>query len=414
MSNDNLVQILILVAVVIVCLIFILIAALIVMNAKEKKRIKEAKEKDERLKQVKKSQVVYTPESILDFMEFEKIEDNMIIQKNGKFLMIVECKGINYDLMSEMEKVSVEQGFISFLNTLRHPLQIYIQTRTINLERSIEGYKNRLKNIEKKYDDICSQYEEITNNNNATSSQIDKIRYEMLKQRNLKEYTEDIIRDIEKQSLNKNILSKKYFIVIPCYQSEVEAGDFDKNEIKNMAFSELYTRARAVINSLFSCQVNGKILNSEELADLLYMAYNRDEADLFWLEKMKKVGFDELYSTAPDVTDKKLKLLNKQIEDEAVEKANQKINEAKSEKELEIIEKEKNKDKIVNKKAIDMVRKHRKYIGTEVADKALEKLENTSNDKKEKMQKEKNKEENEDVNVQEKTTTRRGRAKKIS
>ena len=105
MSNDNLVQILILVAVLIVCLIFILIAALIVMNAKEKKRIKEAKEKDERLKQVKKSQVVYTPESILDFMEFEKIEDNMIIQKNGKFLMIVECKGINYDLMSEMEKV---------------------------------------------------------------------------------------------------------------------------------------------------------------------------------------------------------------------------------------------------------------------------------------------------------------------
>ena len=38
-----------------------------------------------------------------------------------------------------VEKVSVEQGFISFLNTLRHPIQIYIQTRTINLERSVQG-----------------------------------------------------------------------------------------------------------------------------------------------------------------------------------------------------------------------------------------------------------------------------------
>ena len=43
-----------------------------------------------------------------DFMDFDRIEDNMIIQKKGKFLMIVECQGINYDLMSDMEKVSVK------------------------------------------------------------------------------------------------------------------------------------------------------------------------------------------------------------------------------------------------------------------------------------------------------------------
>ena len=49
--------------------------------------------------------------------EFEKVEDNMIIQKKGKYLMVLECQGINYDLMSEMEMASVEQGFIEFLNT---------------------------------------------------------------------------------------------------------------------------------------------------------------------------------------------------------------------------------------------------------------------------------------------------------
>ena len=48
----------------------------------------------------------FTVESVMDFMEFDRVEDNMIIEKNGsKFIMIIECQGINYDLMSEVEKM---------------------------------------------------------------------------------------------------------------------------------------------------------------------------------------------------------------------------------------------------------------------------------------------------------------------
>ena len=117
-----------------------------------------------------------------------------------------------------------------------------------------------------------------------------------------------------------------------------------------MAFSELYTRARAVINSLFACQVTGKVLNSEELTELLYIAYNRDESDLFWMEKIKQAGFDELYSTAPDAIEKKLKLLDKKIEEESVSLANQKIGEARRDKEIKAMEMEKNQEKLVQKR----------------------------------------------------------------
>lgn len=412
MNNDRLVQLLILLAGIIVFIIVILIFALIIMNIREKRKIKNAQIKDERNKQVKKAQVIYTPESILDFMEFEKIEDNMIIQKNGKFLMVVECKGINYDLMSEMEKVAVEQGFITFLNTLRYPVQIYIQSRTINLERSIDGYKKRLGDIERKYEDLANQYERVLKNENSTKEDVDKVKYELVKQRNLKEYTADIIRDIEKQSLNKNILNKKYYVIIPCRQSEIEAGDFDKSEIKNMAFSELYTRARAIINSLFACQVNGRILNSEELMELLYIAYNRDESDLFWMDKIKQAGFEELYSTAPDVLEKKLKLLNKQIEEEATLKANEKISEARREKEIAIAEKEKNKDELVNKRAKELIKKHKRYVGEDIAEKAINKLEGKTEEKDKNMQLEKDKEENANVNVQKKASASKGRTRK--
>ena len=411
MNSDTLVQLLVLVAGIIFFCVMILVFVLVIMRSKEKKAEKERKAAEDGLTQVKKSQVIYTPESIFDFMDFEKIEDNMIIQKKGKFLMVVECQGINYDLMSEMEKVSVEQGFISFLNTLRHPVQLYIQTRTINLERSIEGYKNKLKEIERKYNNLQIEYEKLLKSGNSSKDEIDKTKYELVKQKNLKEYTADIIRDIERQSLNKNILSKKYYVIIPCYQSEIEAGDFDKTEVRNMAFSELYTRARAIINSLFACQVTGKILNSEELIELLYIAYNRDESDLFWVEKMKQAGFEELYSTAPDVIEKKLKLLDKQIEEKSIKLANEKINEARREKEIEAIEKEANQEEFVGSKAKELIRKHKKYIGEEVAQKAINKLnQNQTEEKKQNVRLEENKEETENGVVQEKG--KRGRPRR--
>lgn len=388
MNNDNMIQLLALLAGGIFLLVIVLIFIWIAMRAKEKRMEREKEAGEFEKSQVKKSQAIYTPESIIDFMDFDKIEDNMIIQKNGKFLMVVECQGINYDLMSEMEKVSVEQGFISFLNTLRYPVQLYVQTRTINLERSIEGYRNRLDDIDRKFLTLQDEYEKKLQDKSTTVTQLEKAKYELVKQKNLKEYTEDIIRDIERQSLNRSILSKKYYVIIPCYQSEITAGDFDKSEVKSMAFAELYTRARAVINSLFACQVTGKVLNSEELMELLYISYNRDESDLFWIDKIRQAGFDELYSTAPDVIEKKLKLLDKKIEEESVTLANKKIGEARREKEIKAMELENNSEEIVKEKAKELISKHKKYIGEDVAEKAIKKIE-----------KEENKKNNKDTNV---------------
>ena len=85
-------------------------------------------------------------QSIFNFMEFDSVDDNMIIQKDGtRFLMVIECQGVNYDLMSNMEKVGVEEGFVQFLNTLRNPIQIYMQTRSVNLESSISAQKEKLR-----------------------------------------------------------------------------------------------------------------------------------------------------------------------------------------------------------------------------------------------------------------------------
>ena len=96
--------------------------------------------------------VEYPREDVQKFMEFDKIEDDMIIQEKGnRFVMAIKCQGINYDLMSENEMLAVEEGFSNFLNTLKYPIQLYVQARSLNLEESINTYKERIMTLRDEY-----------------------------------------------------------------------------------------------------------------------------------------------------------------------------------------------------------------------------------------------------------------------
>lgn len=369
----------------IICVIFILIVvlAIIYFTSKSKKQKKtdiQVKEEIGADKKIPKSKT-FAVESVMDFMEFDKVEDNMIVQKNGnKYIMVVECQGINYDLMSEVEKNSVEEGFIQFLNTLRYPVQIYVQTRTINLGSSIQTYKEKVKKIEEDFQKQELKYKEMVSSGRYTQEQLNSAYYELTKQRNLNEYGKDIIYNTEKMSLNKNVLNQKYYIIVPYYPEDLGQNDFDKEEIKNLAFSELYTRCQSILRTLSGCEVNGKILSSNELVDLLYVAYNRDESETYGLEKALRAGYDELYSTAPDVLDKKMKELDRQIEREAYEKANEKVQEAQSAKERALKKKENNMDQLIDNLAKLIIKNSRNNIGQDIAEDAIRRVDEKTNE----------------------------------
>lgn len=319
----------------------------------------------------------YRTESIMDFMEFDTVVDNMISQKDGmRYIMVVECQGINYDLMSEVEKNSVEEGFIQFLNTLRHPVQIYTQTRTINLDSSIQAYKEKVKEIQYALEKQEMQYNQMVRSEAYTQEQLNKVYFELTKQRNLYEYGKDIIYNTEKMSLNKNVLNKKYYVVIPYFLEELGDNNFDKEEQRNMAFSELYTRAQSVVRTLGVCGINAKVMTSNELVELLYVAYNRDEAEVYGLDKALKAGYDELYSTAPDVVEKQMRALDREIEEEALEKAKKKVTEAKSEKQKALQEKKENKRDLIDELAKLIIEENTQILGADIAENAIEKIDN--------------------------------------
>jgi len=366
-----------LLTIILVIIILIVVLAIVYLTSRNKKQKQntQIQNKETRTdKQISKVKT-FAVESVMNFMEFDKIEDNMIVQKDGnKYVMVIECQGINYDLMSQVEKNAVEEGFIQFLNSLRYPVQIYVQTRTINLNSSINTYRERIKKIEEDFQKQEMKYKDMVASGKYSKDQLNSAYYELTKQRNLNEYGKDIIYTTERMSLNKNVLNQKYYIIVPYYPEELGQTDFDKEEIKNLAFSELYTRCQSIIRTLSGCEVAGKVLTSDGLADLLYVAYNRDESETYGLDKALQAGYDELYSTAPDVLDKKMTALNDKIEQEVIKKANEKVQEAQSAKEKALRNREKNIDNLIDDLAKLIIERSSKTIGKDIAEDAIERI----------------------------------------
>lgn len=386
MENNQILNILQIVLILMVSILFVLVMVFVILKLKKdkesnKKAVNIGKAKTNNKLQEKKNvsntTKTYSKQSIFDFMDFDKIEDNMIIQDNGKkCLMAIECQGVNFDLMSGMEKVSVESGFLQFLNTLRYPIQIYVQTKTVDLGESINTYRDKITQIEEQLTNKQMIYNQMLRSDDYTEKELEEARYEVVKARNLYEYGVDIIRTTERMSLNKGILSKHYYIILSYYTDELAGGNFSKDEIQNMVFSELYTRCQSVITSLSVCGINSKVLDSTGLTKLLYVAYNRDDSELYDLDKMLKLGSSEMYSVGEDILDKKMKALDNKIEEEAIRKANEALIQVQndSEKERKIKEKERQYDELVKKMAKIVLDDNVGTIGPKKVKKAKEKI----------------------------------------
>lgn len=370
----ELAQIFMLLLIIFVIIFFTLIIFYIILVLKNKSK-KENESEQKITSNDGKSKAAfskeYTRSSVYDFMEFDEISDNMIIRKNRtQYVMVVKCKGVNYDLMSEEEKVSVESGFVQFLNTLRFPIQLYIQTTSLNLRDIIEEYKKRIKFIEKDIKKLDDQIISAREN----QEKIDKLAFEKRRLENVLEYGLDISDYIARMSVNRNILQQKTYLVISYFKGENEMSEnLSKEEVDNLCFSELYTRTQTAIRALGSSGVIGKILNSEELSELLYSAYNRDESEVMQLSKALDAEYDALYSTGKDALKKKEEILDEAMDREALELATNSI---------KVAGEEINREDEVQKRALQIVDEYKDEMNEKLYNKTKDEIVKKTNKKK--------------------------------
>ena len=344
-----------------------------------------SKEKEKKIDNYGRFQGELTTESIYQFMEFDEIVDNMIVRKNGtQFIMVLQCNGVNYDLMSEQEKIAVEEGFVQFLNTLRFPIQLYIQSRTLNLRDIIATYKGRVNNLSEDIDKLDARIAQAKAQGNR--SLVEKLQFERKRKVNVLEYGINITDYVEKLSSNRNVLQQKTYVVVSYYSAEIGGGlgNYTKEEIYNMCFSELYTRCQNIASALATSQITSKILDSEELAELLYIAYNRDEAELLQLSKALDAQYDALYSSGKDVLQKKQEKMDREINLEAIDIATDSILKADKMKQQEDLSRQLNKYQKVKEKALELLDTYEDQLDPKVYKLAKKEVEKTIDEKQKK------------------------------
>lgn len=332
-----------------------------VMNMNKGKKKSNIDKKDPNIKK----------EDVFKFMEFDKITDDMIVQDKGrKFTMAIKCKGINYDLMSDIEQLGIEEGFITFLNTLKFPVQLYVQAQNIDLKKSIDTYNERLKGLREEYDDSNDKYNRLLNSLETSDEELGEAEVERTSIRNVLEYASDIVKYVERLSLNKSLLQRNFYVLVSYYSSEITStSNFSKEEISNICYNELYTRVQTIISALATCSVSAKPLESNELAELLYTSYNRDDKNYVSVEQALESGFYRLYSTSKDAFERRREMLDKNIAETARLKAIEALKKAIDEGEyISQEELEDDQDQEIGKQAIDIIKAQN--VNENVKDKA--------------------------------------------
>lgn len=209
------------------------------------------------------------PNSTQNTLQISEIRDGIAIMNDGSFRAVIMCKSINFDLMSPQEREAVEFSYQGFLNSLRFPIQIFIRSEKVDLR----PYLKRL----------------------------DKIRIEqdnMLLGLLMEDYIA-FLSDIAQQT---NIMDKRFYVVISYpdpnedFRSSLKQTTgffngvldlFSKNKTPHVvinetalenAKTELRHRVEAVMQGLQESGIQSLPLDTQELIELYYDAYNPDTA----------------------------------------------------------------------------------------------------------------------------------------
>ncbi len=193
-----------------------------------------------------------------DFVPIKEVRDGVVILKDGSMRAVLLASSINFALKSQDEQQSILYQFQNFLNSINFSVQIFVQSRRLDIGPYINLLEDRIK---------------------FQSSELMKTQ--------TREYM-DFIRNLTE---SVNIMTKSFFIVIPYTPAIINqkggmlsglfGGKKDKKESDNEEFlqfeeykSQLQQRVDVVEQGLARCSVRVAELGTEELIEFFYKLFN--------------------------------------------------------------------------------------------------------------------------------------------
>lgn len=199
-----------------------------------------------------------TAQSTKKLVAVANIIDNVVLLKNGSLRAVIEVSALNFELRSEEEQTAILQNFQRFTNSIDFPLQIVINSRKLNIDeylKLIDQFSNELIN-------------------------------ELLKIQAM-EYSK-FIKDLSDLS---NIMSKKFYIIVPFYVFEAPLKSGITQSLKSIFKpsaivkeltpeqletykSQLLQRTELIFDGLIGMGLKAKTLERNDLMNLFYELYN--------------------------------------------------------------------------------------------------------------------------------------------
>ncbi|MDI6604091.1 MAG: hypothetical protein QME35_02975 [Thermoanaerobacteraceae bacterium] len=168
--------------------------------------------------------------NVLNFSSIIDIKDNLIILEGKRYRTVITADPINFSLLSQGEQDALEHAYTSLVLSINFPYQIVSVVQPVDLKDSLEEFHKNSKNM------ISSM-----------------IRYGQEVEGFLMHYA------------TSTMITQNY-IVVTHDNKEKEKYERVKNEIMR--------RTQVIIDGLMKCNLNPRVLNTEQLCDLIYNYFN--------------------------------------------------------------------------------------------------------------------------------------------
>lgn len=258
---------------------------------------------------------MYSTQDRINIKKIKSIGDgddgSLIVKNDDSYVGVIEVYGVNYNLLSTRERLVLEEVFQTMLNGLDYPIQLFIQSRHIDIENYNHIYEKRLEELSENLKQERNKLA-LQSANPYIHEEILDIENNIIRLENQIEYGKQVVEFINNFASYSNILEKRYYIAIPYrYTGDIK----DENEKFITAYNTIANRANSIITALSRGNLTGKFLNGYELSELLYVAYNKKDSGKYKFDRALMSGFSNFIVTSRPVEFKILEEKEKELDE---------------------------------------------------------------------------------------------------
>ncbi len=202
-----------------------------------------------------------------DFIPIKDIRNGILVLNNGDLRMMLMTSSLNFGLKSSDEQAAIIMQFQNFLNSLEFPVQIFIQSKRLDIHPYIKMLEEREK-----------------------VQLVDAMKIQV----------HEYIGFIKEFTGHTNIMTKNFFIIVPyagggnfgaagagllggILPGGKKSGPKKPTEAELRSFEEsrvqLEQRVSIVEQGLGRCDIRTTRLGTEEITELFYKKFNPGELD---------------------------------------------------------------------------------------------------------------------------------------